>query len=98
MKEKGLHEQCTEQIYRLFIDCLYRGGPVPVDAQGRIRLDDWEMREDIQKEVERRWAMQKEGEILTGGDLEGFQTEYDQIHGFGFDSIDYSADVDPRVF
>jgi enoyl-[acyl-carrier protein] reductase / trans-2-enoyl-CoA reductase (NAD+) len=97
MKEKELHEQCTEQIYRLFIDRLYVGDSVPVDEEGRIRLDDWEMREDIQNEVERRWAMQKEGELITGGDLAGFQSEYDQIHGFGFDSIDYSADVDPRV-
>ncbi len=96
MKEKGLHEQCTEQIYRMFVDRLYTGGAVPVDSEGRIRLDDWEMREDIQAEVQKRWDAQKEGQPLVGGDLVGFQEEYDQIHGFGFAGVDYSLDVDPR--
>ena len=96
MKEMGLHEECTRQIHRLFTDRLYRGSTVPVDAEGRIRLDDWEMRPDVQAEVDRRWAMQKEGSPMVGGDLEGFKEEYDHIHGFGYASVDYSVDVDPR--
>ncbi|HKL60344.1 MAG TPA: bifunctional NADH-specific enoyl-ACP reductase/trans-2-enoyl-CoA reductase, partial [Sphaerochaeta sp.] len=97
MKEKGLHEGCTEQIYRLFTDRLYANGAVPTDDEGRIRLDDWEMLEDIQAEVENRWTLQQEGKPLQKGDLEGVKQEYDQIHGFGFPNIDYSLDVDPRV-
>ncbi|MDP1165887.1 bifunctional NADH-specific enoyl-ACP reductase/trans-2-enoyl-CoA reductase, partial [Klebsiella pneumoniae] len=61
MKEKGLHEECTEQIFRLFTDRLYTEEAVPTDEEGRIRLDDWEMREEIQEEVLRRWNMQKLG-------------------------------------
>jgi enoyl-[acyl-carrier protein] reductase/trans-2-enoyl-CoA reductase (NAD+) len=80
----------------LFTDRLYRGAAVPVDTEGRIRLDDWEMRPDVQAEVDRRWAMQKEGSPIVGGDLEGFKEEYDHIHGFGYASVDYSVDVDPR--
>ncbi|MFA5468324.1 MAG: enoyl-ACP reductase FabV [Sphaerochaetaceae bacterium] len=95
MKAKGVHEETTQQIYRLFTEKLYSGGEVEVDEQGRIRLDEKEMRADIQKEVERLWRLQKIGEPLVGGDLEGFNTEFAQIHGFGFDSIDYEAEVDP---
>ena len=96
MKEKGLHEGCTEQIYRLFTDRLYTGKNVPTDDEGRIRLDDWEMREDVQAEIDERWTLQHEGEPLQKGDLDGVRQEYDQIHGFGFPNIDYSLDVDPR--
>lgn len=97
MKEMGLHEDCTRQIYRLFSERLYGGGTVPTDGEGRIRLDDWEMREDVQAEVDRRWNLQKEGSAMVGGDLEGFKQEYDNIHGFGYDSVDYALDVDPRT-
>jgi enoyl-[acyl-carrier protein] reductase/trans-2-enoyl-CoA reductase (NAD+) len=97
MKERDLHEHCTEQIYRLFTEKLFNGKQVPTDDAGRVRVDDWEMQDDIQAEVERRWALQKEGEPLQQADLEGVRTEYAQIHGFGFDSIDYEKDVDPRV-
>lgn len=97
MKEKGIHEGCTEQIYRLFTDRLYADKAVPTDAEGRIRLDDWEMKSDIQSEVESRWILQHEGKPLQKGDLAGVKQEYDQIHGFGFPNIDYTLDVDPRV-
>ncbi|AEV29304.1 putative paraquat-inducible protein B [Sphaerochaeta pleomorpha str. Grapes] len=96
MKERDLHEHCTEQIYRLFTEKLFSGKQIPTDDEGRVRVDDWEMQDDIQAEVERRWALQKEGEPLKDADIEGVRKEYDQIHGFGFDSIDYEKDVDPR--
>lgn len=97
MKEKNLHEHCTQQIYRLFTDRLYANKPIETDEKGRIRVDDWEMRSDIQQEVEKRWALQKEGEVLKMGDLEGVREEYEHIHGFGFPSIDYEKDIDPRI-
>ncbi len=97
MKEKNLHEHCTQQIYRLFNDQLYTKGNIPTDQEGRLRVDDWEMLEDVQNEVERRWALQKEGQPLIQGDLEGVLAEYEQIHGFGFPDIDYEADIDPRI-
>nr|WP_319473935.1 enoyl-ACP reductase FabV [uncultured Sphaerochaeta sp.] len=97
MKEKNIHEHCTQQIYRLFHDQLYTKGEIPTDQEGRLRVDDWEMLEEVQNEVERRWALQKEGQPLIQGDLEGVLEEYDQIHGFGFPDIDYKADIDPRI-
>ena len=96
MKEKGIHEECIGQMYRLFTDRLYSGKDIPVDEKNRIRLDDWEMRADVQQEVDRRWALQKEGESIKEGDLIGFQKEYQYIHGFGYDDVNYDKDLDPR--
>ncbi|WP_321300351.1 enoyl-ACP reductase FabV [uncultured Sphaerochaeta sp.] len=97
MKEKNIHEHCTQQIYRLFLGQLYTKEEIPTDQKGRLRVDDWEMLEEVQNEVERRWALQKEGQPLLQGDLDGVLEEYEHIHGFGFPDIDYGADIDPRI-
>lgn len=91
MKEKGVHETCIEQIYRLFSEKLPSS---QVDEKGRIRLDDYEMRDDVQEEVEKLWMSLIEGEILGVGDLLSFKRDYSQLHGFGYKNIDYSKDVD----
>ncbi len=94
MKEKGLHEGCIEQMYRLFSKRLYAGSEVPVDEDGRIRLDDWEMRDDVQKAVAALWnrvTTENVGELI---DIESYKTEFLNIHGFGYDSVDYDVDVE----
>src|SRR5690606_13773775 len=48
MKEKGIHEGTIEQMQRLFAERLYVNGEVPLDEKGRIRVDDLEMRADVQ--------------------------------------------------
>ena len=53
MKEKGCHESCIEQMHRLFAGSLY--ADASTDAEGRIRIDDREMREDVQREVAALW-------------------------------------------
>jgi enoyl-[acyl-carrier protein] reductase/trans-2-enoyl-CoA reductase (NAD+) len=95
MKEKGLHEVCIQQMYRLFRDYLYADFPLPADAEGRVRLDDLEMREDVQGEVADRWERADTATIQELADVEGFRSEYLNYHGFGVRGIDYSADVDP---
>ena len=95
MKEKGLHEVCIQQMYRLFRDYLYADSPLPADAEGRVRLDDLEMREDVQGEVAKRWETADTATIQELADVEGFRREYLNYHGFGVRGIDYSADVDP---
>ena len=96
MKEKGLHEACIQQMDRLFRDFLYADGELPVDSAGRVRLDDWEMREDVQGEVARRWEKAATETIQQLADVEGFRSEYLNYHGFGVQGVDYAADVDPR--
>ena len=92
MKAKGLHEGCIEQIYRLYEERLYTGAAPEVDSQHRIRLDDWEMRDDVQAEVDRIWPTVTQENVEQLADLEGYRTEFLQIHGFGFPEIDYDAE------
>jgi len=97
MKEKGLHEGCVEQMYRLFADRLYGGGEVPVDEKGRIRIDDWEMREDVQTEVTARWDQVESGNLHEISDIEGYREDFFNLFGFETEGVDYEADVDPNV-
>ncbi len=95
MESKGLDEGCIEQCCRLFAERLFTGGEVPVDDQGRIRIDDWELRDDVQAEVHRRWEIAVNDNIGELADLDEYRNQFLQIHGFGFDNIDYEADVTP---
>ncbi|AZN42452.1 enoyl-ACP reductase FabV [Paenibacillus albus] len=97
MKEKGIHEGCIEQTYRLFAERLYTGGEVPVDAEGRIRIDDWELREDVQDEVSKLWAAMTTENINEMSDLEGYRKEFFQLFGFETEGVDYEAEVEPTV-
>ncbi|MCQ4088246.1 enoyl-ACP reductase FabV [Saccharibacillus sp. JS10] len=97
MKEKGLHEGCIEQTYRLFAERLYADGSVPTDETGRIRIDDWEMREDVQQEVADIWNQISSDNIEQLSDLSGYRKEFFQLFGFGMDGVDYEADTSPMV-
>ncbi len=98
MKEKGLHEGTIEQMYRLLNERIYAqlgdGAVVPVDDEDRIRMDDWEMREDVQSEVQRAWDEVNGENLAELADLEGFQRDFLQMHGFDFASVDYEADIE----
>ncbi len=95
MQSKGLDEGCIEQCCRLFKERLFADGEGPVDEHGRIRIDDWELRDDVQAEVHRRWEMADNDTIRELADLDEYRNQFLQIHGFGFDNIDYEADVTP---
>lgn len=97
MKEKGLHEGCIEQTYRLFAERLYAGQETPVDEKGRIRIDDWELRPDVQEEVIKLWDQVSSENIHELTDLEGYRREFFQLFGFETEGVDYDADVDPIV-
>lgn len=97
MKEKGIHEGCIEQIYRLFKDRLYTNGEVPTDAQGRIRIDDWEMREDVQAKVSKLWSEATTESLPAIGDLAGYQKDFFNLFGFKVTGIDYDKDVNEVV-
>ncbi|MCA9394976.1 MAG: trans-2-enoyl-CoA reductase family protein [Candidatus Omnitrophica bacterium] len=94
MKEKGLEEDTVMQIDRLFRDFLYSGEPPATDEAGFIRLDDRELRDDVQAIVNERWD-QLTQETLSGlADLEGYQSDFLRLFGFGLPGVDYDADVD----
>lgn len=97
MKEKVLHEGCIEQMYRLFSERLYGGGETAVDDKGRIRIDDWEMRPEVQAEVEKLWAALSTENVYELSDLEGYRKEFFQLFGFETGAVDYEAEAEPDV-
>ncbi|GGH21693.1 enoyl-ACP reductase FabV [Paenibacillus segetis] len=97
MKEKGLHENCIQQMYRLFSEHLYGDNPATAEGSSLIRVDDWEMREDVQTEVMRRWNELETDNVLELADLEGYRKDFFQLFGFQTENVDFDADVDPNV-
>ncbi len=97
MKEKGCHEDCIAQMYRLFSEKLFAGGSIPVDEENRIRIDDWEMREDVQNEVLSLWEKITNDNISESADIDGYWDDFYKIFGFNTDGVDYDADVDINV-
>ncbi|MCF6132077.1 enoyl-ACP reductase FabV [Flavobacterium wongokense] len=97
MKEANVHEGCIEQIQRLFAERLYKGEEVPTDEKGRIRIDDWEMRDDIQDKVKELWAKATSENLTEIGDLAGYKQDFLNLFGFGFDKVDYKADANELV-
>lgn len=96
MKAKGLQEGCIEQIHRLFNERLYSNA-IPMDAQGRIRIDDWEMRDDVQEEVAALWAKATTETLPEIGDLKGYSDEFFNLFGFNIDGVDYQKDTEEIV-
>lgn len=92
MKAKGLHEGCIEQMHRLFAERLYGNASPQLDEAGRIRIDDWEMREDVQREVEELWPVVTTENLSQLTDIEGYRAEFLKLFGFGFSKIDYEAE------
>ena len=98
MKEKGTHEGCIEQMERLFAERLYTGADnsaetIPVDGEHRIRIDDWELEPDVQKEVEKRMAAVTNENLAELGDLAGYKHDFLATNGFDVDGVDYTRDV-----
>ena len=87
MKARGLHEGCFEQAARLFAERLYSGAPVPVDEEGRIRIDDWEMRPEVQQAVAKRLEGLSDGNLAERVDFAGYQAEFLELYGFTPDDL-----------
>ncbi|MDR0533997.1 MAG: trans-2-enoyl-CoA reductase family protein [Verrucomicrobiales bacterium] len=95
MKEKGLHEGCIEQMQRLYADHLANGKQPVLDANGRIRIDDWEMKPEIQAAVAAIWPTVTTENLKQLTDFEGYQKEFLKLFGFGLSGVDYEADSNP---
>jgi enoyl-[acyl-carrier protein] reductase/trans-2-enoyl-CoA reductase (NAD+) len=97
MKEEGIHEGCIEQIQRLFQDRLYSGNPIPTDEKGRIRIDDWEMRPDVQEKVAALWSQASTETLSEIGDLKGYRDDFMNLFGFEFEGVDYKSETNEMV-
>lgn len=97
MKQKGVHEGCIEQMFRLFSQKLDENGDITAnsaDSEGRIRLDDLEMKPDIQDEVTEIWNKLNADNFKEYTDIDGYWKDFYELFGFGVDGVDYEADVE----
>ena len=97
MKEKGTHEGCIEQMYRLFKDRLYGTSGNGRDAEGYIRVDELEMQPDVQQAIATLWPRVTTENLFELTDVKGYCNDFYQLFGFNVDGINYDADVDPNV-
>ena len=95
MKEKGIHEGCIEQMYRMLASSIYGAKGTIRESNGLVHLDDWEMRDDVQAEVRNAWDKVTTENLETMTDIAGFRRDFMHLHGFEWDGVDYSAEVDP---
>lgn len=93
MKEQKLHEGCTEQMVRLFAEKLLHE-EVPVDKEGRIRLDDWEMKPEVQEAIMEIWDRVTTENVSELCDIQGYWDDFFQMFGFRIPGVDYTADVE----
>ena len=94
MKKAGTHEGGIEQMTRLFTDKLANGSAV-TDSDGFIRLDDYEMKEDIQSEVKEIWNNVTTENVNESADVDGYWNDFFALFGFGAEGVDYEADISP---
>ncbi|WP_316744051.1 enoyl-ACP reductase FabV [Pedobacter antarcticus] len=97
MKAEGVHEGCIEQIQRLYSERLFTGSDVPVDDKGRIRIDDLEMRQDIQDKVSALWIEATTDTLPELGDLAGYKKDFLNLFGFDVAGINYDSEVNEVV-
>ncbi|WP_392559875.1 enoyl-ACP reductase FabV [Orbus mooreae] len=97
MKEQGIHEGCIEQIQRMFATKLYVNGTVETDEKHRLRLDDWELRPEVQNACQQIWSKVTDDTIYQLTDYQGYKDEFLRLFGFGLSGVDYDADVNPDV-
>ncbi len=97
MKANGTHEGCIEQTTRLFNTQLFGDGNLRLDEGGRIRMDELELSDEIQQIVKDNWDKVEESNLDTLTDFAGYRQAFLEMHGFGFDEVDYEAEQEPVV-
>lgn len=99
MKDKGLHEGTIEQLNRLFSEQLYRtdGKAADLDDAGRLRMDDKELRDDVQNQCKQLWQQVNSDNLFQLTDYAGYKHEFLKLFGFERADVDYEADVATEV-
>ena len=66
------------------------------DSEGRVRVDDLEMRPEIQDAISEVWPKCTTENLEQLTDIVGYRTEFLKMFGFGLPGINYDAEVDPH--
>lgn len=98
MKENGTHENCIQQMQRLFSTKLYGQEKVPLDGERLIRMDDWELKPETQSHVSELLQAMNETNFAQIGDYAGFKQEFMQLNGFEFLGVDYTQPLKTEDF
>jgi len=96
MKNKGTHEGCIEQVYRLYSESLYGASP-RLDGEGRLRADEKELEEDVQTRVRELWPHISTDNLHELSDFAGYKSDFLRLFGFGVEHVNYDEDVNPEV-
>lgn len=96
MRAEGVHEGCMEQVFRLFSTGI-AGNTGKVDDDNRLRMDDWELRDDIQQKCSELWPQVTSENLFELTDYQLYKDEFLKLFGFGLDGVDYDEDVSPLV-
>ena len=96
MKEAGTQEGCIEQLNRLFTECVYSDTP-RVDDANRFRVDELELKPEMQAKVETAWDKVNSENLAELSDYDGYRAEFLRLFGFGIDGVDYEADISPLI-
>jgi enoyl-[acyl-carrier protein] reductase/trans-2-enoyl-CoA reductase (NAD+) len=97
MKGKGLEESPIEQMRRLFRDFLAGGSAAPLDGERRVRLDDRELRPDVQARVAELWPQVTSENLRELTDFAGYQREFRNLFGFEVDGVDYDRPTETEL-
>jgi enoyl-[acyl-carrier protein] reductase/trans-2-enoyl-CoA reductase (NAD+) len=97
MKAQGTHEGCIEQMQRLFATQLCAPGGPKFDDQGRVRVDDLEMKPEVQASVAAIWPGVTTENLAAETDIAGYRSEFLKLFGFGLAGINYEAEVEPHL-
>jgi len=96
MKEAGLHEDCIQQMYRLFAGLFDNKSVLKRDGVTCVRLDDLELKSEVQTEVQRIWERINTSNLRTLSDFDGYKKNFLQLFGFECQGVDYNSDVNPE--
>ena len=97
MDELETNEDPIGQMGRLFSEHLGPGLIPTLDADRRLRLDDFELRSDIVAEVAWRWEEVNTENVLDLSDYAGFKRGFRNLFGFEVDGVDYDAPVETEL-
>lgn len=90
LKSQELDEGPIEQMRRLFFDHLAAGKKPKLDEEGRIRLDDREMRADVQAAVAELWPRVTTENLAELADFTGFKRQFRNLFGFEVEGVNYT--------